>query len=142
MTALPISLERRLERSANTQRAMTLQLEHVLKLYGMRNFTLCDQNGLVIAHAGYHEESDTIAAWAPLLAKCTDRHKRSRHLQQLLSQLDCAHDLDLQVRSFHLDGARLYLCIAGSPGAQLDVGLYRAVEGLRRIYRETSLIAA
>lgn len=142
MKATPMSFDRRLERSKNTHRAMTLQLEYVLKLYGLRNFTLCDHNGLVIAFAGYREESDAVAAFSPVLARSTDRQKRSRILADALGQLDSAQTLDIQVRSFFLDGERLYLCITGQPGAQLDVGLYRAIEGLRRIYREETLAAA
>lgn len=142
MKATPMSFDRRLKRSENTHRAMTLQLEHILKLYGLRNFTLCDNNGLVIAYAGYVEESDAVAAFAPVLARCADRQKRSAIIRDALGQLDCAQSLDIQVRSFFLDGERLYLCITGEPGAQLDVGLYRAIEGLRRIYRETAPVAA
>ena len=64
MSSTPFVMrERRTTRSEQAYQAITLQLEHVLRLHGLRNFTLSAANGLVLARAGHAEESEALAAY-------------------------------------------------------------------------------
>jgi len=138
MSVIPMIQERRCRRSASTYEAIFYQLEHVLRLHGLRNFTLSDANGLVLAQAGWDDESQTLAAYAPVLAKCTDRHRRDEVVEEMNTLLELGEDGEesVQARSFFVDGERLFLCLIGEPGAALDACLYRALTGIRRIFRE------
>ncbi|GEM_PF-1407859 len=136
MSVIPMIQERRCRRSASTYEAIFYQLEHVLRLHGLRNFTLSDANGLVLAQAGWDEESQTLAAYAPVLAKCTDRIRRDEVLEEMNTLLELEGEDSVQARSFFVDGERLFLCLIGESGAALDACLYRALTGIRRIFRE------
>ena len=135
MTVMPISKERRSRRSEKTYQAIAYQLEHVLKIHGLRSFALSDSNGLVLARAGAPEEADALAAYAPVLAKCTDRGRRGEVLSQLGAIVDGAHEDNTEVRSFFVDGERLFLGLVGATGASLEAAIYRTLTGIRRIYR-------
>ncbi len=137
MSTAPIVLrERRTTRSQEAYKAITMQLEHVLKLHGLRNFTLSAANGLVLARAGHAEESDALAAYAPVLAKCLDRTHRAEVLGELGEIVPIgAHD-DITVRSFFIEGERFYLGLVGRAGTMLDASLYRALTGIRRIFQQ------
>ena len=135
MAVMPISKERRARRSAKTYQAIAYQLEHVLKVHGLRSFALSDANGLVLAQAGCQEEADALAAYAPVLAKCTDRARRGEVISQLGSIVDGAREDNTEVRSFFIDGERLFLGLVGATGASLESAIYRTLTGIRRIYR-------
>ncbi len=140
MSVIPLIPERRSRRSEQTYRAITFQLEHVWELHGLRNFTLSDANGLVLAGAGHGEESRVVAAYAPLVAKCLNRERRDAVLDEIRSLVPILHgDEDLCVRSFFVDGERLFLCAVGDNGAGLDASIYRALTGIRRIYKQDRL---
>lgn len=137
MNVIPMIQERRCRRSEETYRAITFQLEHVLRLHGLRNFTLSDANGLILANAGHAEESHALAAYAPLLARATDRRRRAQVVDSIREVVPFSGEDAINVRSFFIDGDRLFLCIVGEGGARLDASLYRALTGIRRIYRQS-----
>lgn len=137
MSTAPIVLrERRTTRSQEAYKAITMQLEHVLKLHGLRNFTLSASNGLVLARAGHEEESEALAAYAPMLAKCLDRTHRSEVIEELGEVVPMGTQDDVTVRSFFIEGERFYLGLVGRAGTMLDASIYRALTGIRRIFQQ------
>lgn len=140
---IPMIQERRGRRSESTYEAIFYQLEHVLHVHGLRNFTLSDDRGLVLAQAGFGEESEALAAYAPVLARCADRTRREDVIDKIRALIEI-HNVQerVHVRSFLVDGQRLFLCVLGESGAQLDACLYRALTGIRRIFRQSELQAS
>lgn len=141
MSVIPMIQERRTRRSEQTYQAIEYQLDYVLKLNGLRNFTLSSPEGLILANAGFDEESEALAAYAPLLAKCTDRDRRDQNVTRLgeVIELD---DEDIQVRSFVVDGEQYFLGAIGASNTQLDASIYRALTGIRRIFKQSFRAAA
>lgn len=137
MSVTPMFQERRCRRSQETYRAITFQLEHVLRLHGLRNFTLSDANGLVLASAGLEDESRALAAYAPVLAKCLSGQRRAAIEGRLAELVPMEQIEGLSMRSFFVDGQRLFLCLVGQQGGTLDSSLYRALTGIRRIYHQS-----
>lgn len=133
MSALPINSERRRKRSTQTITALTLQLEHIFEREELRNFTLGDSRGLVIAQAGEMAESDILAAYAPLLCRSTEKGHRERILARMPQFVPGIEADAIHVKSFDVDGEPLFLTIVGQPGVYRHVGMYRAVTGVRRI---------
>lgn len=129
--------ERRSRRSKETLKAITFQLEHVTSVHDLRNFTFSDETGLVLASSGHAEESELIAAYAPVLSNCADRERRAELIAKLSESMPELQESGLLIRSFYLDGTRYFLALVGEPGAQLDAAIYRALTGARRIYRQT-----
>lgn len=129
--------ERRSRRSKETLQAITFQLEHVARVHDLRNFTFSDETGLVLASSGHAEESELVAALAPVLANCADRARRAELLDTLGATIPGLHHDGVLIRSFYLDGTRYFLALVGEPGAKLDAAIYRALTGARRIYRQT-----
>lgn len=141
MSVLEIPSERRQRRSSQAGQAIMLQLESIFEREGLRNFTLGDGRGLVIASAGQLSESDVLAAYAPLLARTFDRERRANifsKIQQFMPDVDAR---SLHVRAFEIDGEPMYLALLGQPGVYQHVGLYRAITGVRRILRQSGLSA-
>ena len=137
MSATPITVrERRTTRSQQAYEAITHQLEHVLMLHGLRNFTLSGANGLVLARAGHAEESEALAAYAPMLAQCLNRTRRAEARQELSQVVTMREREEVTVRSFFVDGERFYLGLVGRAGTMLDASLYRALTGIRRIFSQ------
>lgn len=136
MTVIAFTQERRTKRSNHTYRAITYQLEHIFKVHGLRNFTLSDSNGLILAQAGHYEESEAVAAYAPVLAKCTDRDKRAHIVHNILQFIPESIEYAVEVRSFFLDGERLFLGILGHGEATAGVAMHKTLTGIRRIYTQ------
>lgn len=134
MTVSPLpTIERRRRRSDQTLTALTYQLEHIYRNEGLRNFTLANTSGLVIASAGDPLESEVLAAYAPLLARSVERRFRHQVIARIQNLLPDLKAEALHVRQFQVDGEVLFLTLAGKPGVYRDVGLYRAITGVRRI---------
>mgnify|MGYP000568992911 CR=1 FL=1 len=139
MSSMPFLVkERRSTRSEEAYKAITHQLEHVLKLHGLRNFTLSASNGLVLAKAGHTEESEALAAYAPMLAKCLDRNTRNEVVEELGQVVPMGERDTVTVRSFFIEGERFYLGLVGHAGTLLDASLYRALTGIRRIFKQNA----
>lgn len=136
MTAVNIAQERRTKRSDHAHRAITFQLEHVLRAFGLRNFTLSDTNGLRIAHAGCEHEAEAFAAYAPSLSQCPDREHREVITGHILDYFSghLSTKTTLHARRFIVDGEPLYLCVAGEGCAKMESCMWRAISGIRRIY--------
>ena len=136
MSAAPMRTDRRQRRSEVTLEALTYQLEHIFERESLHNFTLGDSRGLVIAQAGDCHESEVLAAYAPVLARSVDGRYRRRVLSRVNSIAPTITVDSIHVRDFEVDGERLFLTLVGRPGVYRDVGLYRAITGVRRILDE------
>ncbi len=133
MSTRSVTVDRRSRRSQQTLEALTYQLEHILERENLHNFTLGDRRGLVIANAGDRRESDVLAAYAPVLARSLDDRHRRRVLARINTLLPTLPVESIRVRRFCVDDEDLFLTLVGRPGVYRDVGLYRAITGVRRI---------
>ncbi len=140
MSVIKLRSERRRRRSQSTYEAIRLQLEHLYQQYGLRNFTLGDSRGLVLAHAGHAQESDVLAAYAPIIANCVDKTRRGDVIDKIQKFIPDANDGSVHVRSFDVDGETLHLTVVGHSGGK-HADLYRAVSGIRRILARTAVAA-
>lgn len=134
MTVFPFTAERRRQRSGQTLKALTYQLEHIFEREDLHNFTLGDSRGLIIAQAGDPRESEVLAAYAPLLAHSVSRRYRRQVLSRVNSVVPTITVDSIHVRQFTIDGQKLFLTLVGRPGVYKDVSLYRAITGVRRIF--------
>ncbi|MFU8804689.1 MAG: hypothetical protein ACNA8W_12820 [Bradymonadaceae bacterium] len=142
MNVLPLVPERRRQRSKEACTAITYQLHHILEQEGLRNFTLGDSQGLVVAGAGLAHESDVMAAYAPMLSGCVDRSRKETILAKVRQFVPGVFEDTYHVKSFRVDGEEFYLTLLGAPGIYQHVGVYRAVTGVRRILEQTVWSAA
>lgn len=142
MTAMPFVTDRRRQRSNQTYEAIRLQLQYVFEEHHLHNFALGDERGLVLSRAGDEEEADVLAAYAPLLARCTDPRRRAAILSRIAEHAPQVPLTKLSVREFHVDGQLLYMTIVGTNDGAVSAGLYRALTGVRRIFRQTSEVPA
>lgn len=140
MNVIDFGQERRRRRSSNTYEAIRLQLEHISRTQGLRNFTLGDNRGLALAHSGQTTESEILAAYAPLLATCLDRQRRAQIFDKLRQFVPDATENSLQIRTFAIDGEVLHLAILGNTAVK-HTDLYRAVSGVRRILAQSQIAA-
>ena len=131
-----VPTERRRRRSEITLEALTHQLEHIFEQESLHNFTLADERGLVVAQAGSRHESEVLAAYSPMLASTVDDRSRRQVLSRINSVAPTITANSIHVREFTVDGSRLFLTLVGRPGVYRDVGLYRAITGVRRILND------
>ena len=127
-------LDRRKRRSKRMYRAIQYQLEHVFDIHNLRNFTLADTRGLVLAYAGHVEEAEVLAAYAPMLSTRMNRRSRAHILDRVRHFVPDASDV--QIRSFDVGGETLHLTVLGGGNALQHADLYRAVTGIRRIFEQ------
>ena len=136
MSVSSLPIERRTRRSELTLEALTYQLEHIYERESLHNFTLADERGLVVAQAGNPHESEVIAAYTPVLAESVDERSRRQVLSGLNTIAPTLTPDSIHIREFTVDDSRLFLTLVGRPGVYRDVGLYRAITGVRRILNE------
>lgn len=136
-----LSFERRRRRSSNTFEAITLQLEYILQEQGLRNFVLGDDRGLLVAHAGHHDDAHVLAAYAPVIAQCRDKERYYEVIDGVREHVPEVSPSNVAFRTFEVDGYTLHLAIVGA--GRLDhAHVYRAVGGVRRILGESTQVAA
>lgn len=136
MTPLAQLRDRRRRRSDKPLQALTYQLEHIYDQQDLHNFTLGDARGLVVAQAGDIHESRLLAAYAPVMTRSVSRRWRQQVLSRMTALTATITADSIHVRSFEIDDQQLYLTLVGRPGVYRDVGLYRAITGVRRILDE------
>jgi hypothetical protein len=118
------NLERRHNRSANTTRALCYQLSASLKRAELEAFVLTDEAGVCLAAAGDSHACDEIAAHLPLVGRKVGQFEGVLY--------GPAAQWDVQMQTFEVEGAQLYLCAIGeseSRGAQLN----QSARGVSRI---------
>ena len=136
-----IPFERRRRRSTNTYEAIKFQLEHIFEKQGLLNFTLGDSRGLLLASAGREDDAHVLAAYAPVVAKCTSKTRYYDILDKIETFIPEASPSSLAFRRFEVDGEEMHLCILGEAGKLNHANIYRAVTGVRRILDETRIAA-
>ena len=137
MSVIPMSQERRLNRSQQTYYAITYQLEHIQAVAGLRNLTLSDERGLVLACAGNKEEATILAAYASVLAKSSASTQREALVAEIHTLMPRAGRGNIHVRSLWLEGQRLYLCTVGPKSARAQASMLQALTGVRRIFGQS-----
>ncbi|MEM1349065.1 MAG: hypothetical protein AAGI01_10950 [Myxococcota bacterium] len=136
MSVLPLVLERRAKRGANTYATIRLQLEHLTTHHDVRLLALSDANGLVLASSGTREHAEALAAYSPVLGACVDPGRWSELREAVARHMPLEASAQILVRPFFVDGQRLYLSVVGSRAAALEAALYRALAGMRCIFRQ------
>lgn len=136
MSVIEFSHERRRRRSNNTYEAIKFQLEHIFEKQGLRNFTLGDSRGLLLANAGRADDAHVLAAYAPVVAKCTTKSRYYDILEKIQDFVPEASANSVAFRTFVVDGEEMHLCILGEEGRLNHADIYRAVSGVRRILDE------
>lgn len=141
MSVIPLLPERRRNRSNNTYEAIRLQLEYILNEQGLRNFVLGDSRGLVLSFAGRSDDAHALAAFAPVVAHCTDKNRYYDVMDKISSFVPEANAQTVAFRTFELEGEMMHLCILGDAGRLNHANIYRAVSGVRRIMDQSRVAA-
>ena len=129
--------DRRKKRSANTHRAIELQLEHVVEQYRFYAMVVANRDGLYVTSAGEAVDVDCIAAFAPYIGEAVGED-REGFKQDLLDEIDVGDaPKHVEVRSFPAEGQKLYVCAVSPRRDGVDIALDHTVEGIRRIFRTT-----
>lgn len=141
MSVIPFGHDRRSRRSNNTYEAIQLQLAYILEEQGLLNFCLGDSRGLLMASAGRDDDAHVLAAYAPVIAGCTDKRRYQDVLDRINQHVPEASEQSVAFRTFEVDGETLHLCLLGEVGKLNHANIYRAVRGVRRILDETRAAA-
>jgi hypothetical protein len=129
--------DRRKKRSANTHRAIELQLEHVVEQYKFYSMVVSNRDGLYVASAGEAIDRDCVAAYSPYIGEALGED-REGFKHDLLDEIEVGEaPKHVAVRSFPAEGAKLYVCVVSPRRDGLDVALDHTVQGIRRIFRAT-----
>jgi hypothetical protein len=129
--------DRRKRRSHKTQRAIELQLAHVVEEYQFEAMVVSDRDGLYLSHSGDVEQLDCIAAYAPYIGESVGSD-REGFKKDLLEELELGEDArHVEVRSFPSRGVKLYVCVISPRRDGVDIALDHTIEGIRRIFRTT-----
>ncbi len=133
MTVIPFVPERRKRRSANIYEAIKFQLEGIFSSQKLRNLTIGDSRGLLVAHAGVEEEAQVLAAYAPLISRVKEKESYHQVMDELQTFIPNAASDTTAVRSFVVDGEQMFITLVGKPGELEHADLYQAVSGIKRI---------
>lgn len=128
------SEERRNRRSADPTVATKFQLEQVLHDFDLDSVVLADEAGRLIQSAGRDE------SFQSALARETPRLAIGSHCRLLFARLSKVKPSiranQISACEFRNDGKRYYVATVGAMTTMRDVGMYRAILGIRRIQRE------
>jgi hypothetical protein len=139
--------ERRSTRSNRLSEAIYLQLVHAAELFDLEAFTLADDEGRLLATSTRSDNgteiADLLAIFAPNLADHRAGSRRaalaSTWLNDELDELGMSwHVEDISVREFYAGDNQLFLTAVGGDGAQKEMGIHRAIFGIRRIWQKAA----
>jgi hypothetical protein len=125
---MPHQHDRRRNRSERPIEALGLLLESTVERYSLRSAFLASEDGLLLALAGDSEESDTFAAYAPLLASNGD----DSHLRQVLQQ-ESSKSVLYEVNPCQTPNQQVYLVTLGDESSQLTQACAHGSSGTERI---------
>ncbi len=145
--------DRRQERSGRRIEAMHLQLSRVTEEFALGLCAVSDRDGNLMASSMDPEQqnsavSDALALFGTLQDEGRFGPYVAKHAQRTLAEqlgaqgFEVGASKDITVREFHASGKRLYLTTVGKPTTMREVGIYRAILGIRRIWRQTASAAA
>jgi hypothetical protein len=140
MQTLEISLsspERRRQRSAERATALTYQLDQVVEDFDLEACLIADGQGSLLACCtGVDAElARTLAAVAPGLAR--ERPTRTLVLPSLRRHLPELNETQFSACEFRAQGKRLFVVAVGRDALMKEVGIVRALLGVRRIHGNT-----
>lgn len=145
--------DRRRVRSQQRQEATRLQLAHVAGEFELGLCAVSDVDGNLVASSleGQSAQNEVAQVMA-LLGTLQDRQRFgesvARHAERTLvgelrqKGVEVNASRRVTVREFHAQGQRLYLTAVGEPTTMKEVGIYRAILGIRRIWQQTERQAA
>jgi hypothetical protein len=144
-----LAQDRRQHRSVQLEEATRLQLARVAGEFDLGLCAVSDQDGrLVACAAAAPQEGELVALLGALQDRARFGDTIARHAERtLIDQLKrrgvaVVGQGRVTVREFHAAGHRLYLTALGEPGTMLEVGIYRAILGIRRIWQQSAQVAA
>ena len=118
-------LNRRVRRSGDITRALTLQLEASAKRASFKTMVLVDHLGMVMAQSGNQSIGEQLAALSPLLAPDkTPWHGRVRTPKG---------NFLVSVAPIQIDGECLYISATGGRGEDVPRELFTSGLGVARI---------
>ncbi len=141
--------DRRQRRSYDRDTATHYLLVHVADQFGLEAFAIADEDGALQATSTDSPSGDALstllAQYSPALS-CRVNTPRSALLEALETDLEhlgmgWTQD-EVMVREFHVDGQRMLLTAVGEPGTMREVGVYRTIMGIRRIWHEAHDVQA
>ncbi len=141
MTVIPFAPERRRQRSNNVYEAIKFQLEEIYSTKELRNLTIGDSRGLLVAYAGHIEEAQVLAAYAPLISRAEEKENYEEIMLRVRGFIPDAAKDTLSTRAFVIDGEEMFITIVGQPGKIEHNDLYRAVSGIKRILTSDKVAA-
>lgn len=123
--------ERRRQRSSSAELATRYQLEQVIRDFDLDTVLLVDEAGRLIDGAGH----DT--AFGEALARETPRLAQGSHCRLLFARLNkhrpSIRPNQISACEFRAGGRRYYVAAISPQTTFRDVGMYRAILGIRRI---------
>lgn len=123
--------ERRRRRSSSAELATRFQLEQVIRDFELDTLVLVDEAGRLIEGVG----RDT--AFDEVLARETPRLANGSHCRLLYARLNkhkpSIRSNQISACEFRTAGRRYFVAAVGSMSSMRDVGMYRAILGIRRI---------
>lgn len=120
--------ERRRQRSERPIEALSMLLESTVKRFSLKSAFLASEDGLLLVLAGQSDQSDTFAAYAPLLASATD----DTLLRETLAQ-ESITDTCYKVHCCKTPNQQLFLVALGDDAGQLDQATIHGGAGTERI---------
>ena len=125
--------ERRSHRGQDASEAAHLQLQQVVRDFDLDECILCDDAGRLLATSGTASEFHrALAEASPRLAAggaCRLTYSR-------LNKFKSIHPNQVSTCRFKTEGQTFFITALGTMSTMRDVGMYRAVIGLRRITKE------
>lgn len=132
--ALQHADERRRRRTSDRAIATGHLLTSVRHQHEFDLLVLCDADGLILASSGDAEPGEALAAYAPLLRRTPLGRARASILATLGALIPGATADGLHVREIAVDNTTLLLCAAGTRNSRTEAGLFRAQQGIQRIF--------
>lgn len=137
--------DRRRRRSYDRDIATHFLLVHIAEEFGLESFVISDPDGRLQATStnspSGDEVSRVLAMYSPALtgSSQTPRDVLLDTLEHEIQSIGVEWTQDeVTVREFHAEGQRMLLTTIGEPGTMREVSIYKAIMGVRRIWRETS----
>lgn len=141
------AFDRRQTRSDELSRALYLQLIHAAELFELDAFTLADDEGRLLATSTRSDNgteiADLLAIFAPNLIEQRAGSRRAKlastWLHDELDELGMSWDpSEMSVREFFAGDEQLFLTAVGGEGANKEMGIHRAIFGIRRIWKNAA----
>ncbi len=118
------NIERRQNRSANTTRALCLQLRASMRRADLTGMILADAEGVCLASVGDNDACDEIAAHLPMVSRKVDTFEGVLYGPEA--------QWDIHMKSFNVEGMDLFVCAIGAGDARNDQ-LDLSMNGVSRI---------